>query len=113
MNKRTYNVTAGIDESLDQVCCLFNGYIDKFDAIGNPIRQKAPMTEVFCAEHSLPSSEFYRAGTSGIELELELVIDSESYDNQTHVLYDESEYRIYRRYRRDNGLLELYLVKEE
>lgn len=109
---QTYNVSEANEISLDQICTLFNAYGDEFDSIGNPIREKAECTDIACAEISVSSTEFFRAGTNGIQSEKEILIDAESYEGQTHAEFDGEEYRIYRRYQRPSGLLELYLTKE-
>ncbi len=112
MNGKTYNVTDSGSVSLDSVCELFSGYADEFDDIGNQIRRRSPTSELFCAEVSAPSNEYYRAKQTGIKPETVLLVDSESYSCETHAVYDGDEFEIYRVYRRGDGITELYLKKE-
>ena len=106
----TYNVSESNTESLDQVCTLHRAFTDKTDEIGNPIRDTSG-TEVFCAELSVGGLESDRAGERGIKAELELLIDSESYEGEEKVTFKGTQYDIYRHYRRKDGLTELYLTQ--
>lgn len=107
----TYNIAASNNTSLDLVCSLYDGYRDEMDSIGNPLKFRNPLREVFCAEIPIPSSEFFSAGQNGIKAETELLIDSESYENEKNVIFDGIDYDIYRVYRRQSGITELYLRK--
>lgn len=106
----TYNVSESNVESLDQVCVLHKAFTGKTDEIGNPIKDTSG-TEAFCAEMSVGGVEFDRAGQRGIKAEIELLLDSESYDGEKKVTYNGVQYDIYRHYRRKDGLTELYLTQ--
>ena len=106
----TYNVSESNTESLDQICTLHNAFTGKTDEIGNPIRDTSGK-EVFCAEISVGGLESNRAGQRGIKAEIELLIDCESYDGEKKVTYNGVQYDIYRHYRRQDGLTELYLTQ--
>lgn len=106
----TYNVSESNSESLDQVCILHKAFTGETDEIGNPVRDTSG-AEVFCAELSVGGLESDRAGKRGIKAEIELLIDSESYDGERKVIYNGVQYDIYRHYRRKDGLTELYLTQ--
>lgn len=106
----TYNVSQSNTESLDQVCTLIKTVTDKTDKIGNPIKAVLK-TEVFCSVTSVGGNEKNRASKQGINAELVLLTDSESYNGENLVIYENAEYDIYRTFRKNNGLTELYLAE--
>lgn len=94
--------------SLDNVCYLLESKIDTDDEGWQ--EETFTERECFCAEMPVASAEFYRAGHEGIKLEKVLVIDSENYDNETAVKYDDEVYSIVRIYISSNGFTELHLT---
>lgn len=106
----TYNVRESSTESLDQICTLHEAFTKGTDEIGNPIRDISGK-EVFCAEKSVEGLESNRAGQRGIKAEKKLLVDCESYDGEMKVTYNGVKYDIYRHYRRQDGLTELYLTQ--
>lgn len=100
-------LSEGNDISLDSVC-YFKKTIPKVDNIGNNTLETDVYRPVFCTELSISSSEFYNAGKSGVKSECLLVVDIEEYDNETSLKYLDTEYSIYRTYKRKDGLIELY-----
>lgn len=104
------NISDKSSISIDLVCYLQSVTITE-DEIGNQTETSVDR-QVFCAELSINSSEFYNAGQSGIKSEYLLVVDLEEYDNETSVLYQDIEYSIYRTYSRSDGLMELYCNKK-
>lgn len=109
---RTHNVSAANTESLDNICVIFDLFSDETDEAGNPTECRTNIASLFCAEEAVPSAEFHRARQSGICLEKEIVIDTESYRGQCFAEYEGKLYRISRTYARESGLTELYLEKE-
>ncbi len=109
---KTYNVAEANTESLDNVCVVFDLFSEETDEAGNPTECRTNVAALFCAEEAMPSAEFHRARQSGICLEKEIVIDTESYRGQRFAEYDGRIYRIFRIYARKSGLTELYLEKE-
>jgi hypothetical protein len=93
--------------SLDLVCTLLKTTINS-NSIGVQEETISEKRQVFCAELPVSSSEFFTAGQSGINPEKLLLIDSEEYDGETSLDYDETKYIIYRNFTRTDGLLELY-----
>lgn len=91
------NISPSAAPSLDNVCYLCD---DDAQAL------------CFCAELPVQSSEYFRAGQSGIKASKVLAIDSEEYNGETRVIYDEIRYVIYRTYLRQDGLTELYLTRK-
>jgi len=94
--------------SLDNVCYLIANSIT-YDEIGNEIETPTE-TLVYCAETSVYSSEFYRAGQQNIELSTVLIVDNESYNRETQVKYNDIIYTIFRVYPRSDGMAELSLI---
>ena len=92
--------------SLDLVC-----YLRMIPIIDNE-EQEPVLRQVFCAELSIGSSEFYNAGQSGVKPEHLLVIDNEEYDGETSLVFDDIDFNIYRTYPRSDGLIELYCNKK-
>lgn len=92
--------------SLDDMCFLIVQEM-KDDHLGQhiPIEKKR---QVFCAQTSIYSQEFFSAGQSGIKSTLMLVVDSEEYDGQQILEYEDKRYSIYRNFPRSDGQTELY-----
>ncbi|MDM5155847.1 phage head closure protein [Bacillus sp. DX1.1] len=64
--------------------------------------------QVFCEEKSIPQSEFFLAGQSGMKVSCILVVYSMDYQKEQKVKYDEISYHIYRTYKRNDEKIELY-----
>lgn len=97
--------------SLDNACHLItNNYVT--NSFMQEELSSQTETIVFCAECPITSNEFFKAGQSGIKSEKMLVVDSESYGNQTIVKYNDVLYAIYRVYPRADGMTELYLAEK-
>lgn len=94
--------------SLDNVCYLISETVS-YDEIGNEVKTQAE-NMCWCAEASIYSSEFYRAGQQGIELSTVLIVDNESYNKEAQVKYNDNIYTVYRVYPRSDGMAELYLI---
>jgi SPP1 family predicted phage head-tail adaptor len=72
------------------------------------ISDEGTETLCFCAELPVQSNEFFRAGQTGIKPEICLAMDSESYNEQDKIKYNDTQYTIYRIYAREDGITELY-----
>lgn len=96
--------------SLDLVCYLCS-LEPRQDSSGNDIGEVIDRL-VFCNESSIFSSEFYSAGQIGIKPEKLLIIDSEEYNDETIIKFNENKYNIYRVYPRSDGFTELYCNKK-
>ncbi|MDM5189358.1 phage head closure protein [Bacillus sp. DX4.1] len=64
--------------------------------------------QVFCGKKSIPQSEFFQAGQSGIKASRVLIVHVLDYQDETKVKYNEKVYSIYRTYERDDEKIELY-----
>lgn len=106
MNKLK-NITGKDAVSLDNICILLKSDIATDDEGWQ--EEEYEETMCFCAEMPVTSSEFYRAGHEGIKLEKVLVVDSESYDNETLVRYEDEVFSVVRIYIMSDGFTELHL----
>ncbi|SFI36061.1 MULTISPECIES: phage head closure protein [unclassified Bacillus (in: firmicutes)] len=64
--------------------------------------------QVFCRKKSIPQSEFFQAGQSGIKASCILIVHYLDYQEETKVKYGNKTYSIYRIYERDDEKIELY-----
>ena len=93
--------------SLDDVCNLLSlTSLDK-DELGQPIIKEKPYL-VFCSKLSITRQEFNVAGQQGHKPEMMLVVDSDSYDQEKKLQYQEKKYDIYKTFQRVDGFTELY-----
>jgi SPP1 family predicted phage head-tail adaptor len=92
--------------SLDDVCNLLSLTSTK-DELGQPIINEKPFL-VFCSKLSITRQEFNVAGQQGHKPEMMLVVDSDSYDYEKKVQYQEKKYDIYKIFQRADGFTELY-----
>jgi len=104
------NVSSKNNLSLDNVCYLISETFTQ-DDIGQEIPTENEEMR-WCAELPITSSERSNAGLDGIKSELSLMVESEGYDNEVLVKYNNVRYAIYRTYPRSDGVTELYLAKK-
>lgn len=97
--------------SLDNICYLIN-YETVEDENGYEIEQTEDKKMVFCAEVGVYSDEHYKAAQHNIRASAALLIDTESYNGQEVVEYNDVIYSVYRVYPREDGRTELYLTKK-
>ncbi|MFJ8529639.1 phage head closure protein [Bacillus sp. NPDC094106] len=64
--------------------------------------------QVFCKKKSVPQTEFFQAGQSGIKPKCALIVYTLDYQEEQKVKYREKEYSIYRTYERNDEKIELY-----
>ena len=73
------------------------------------VEEKEDFTrQVFCQKKSVPQSEFFQAGQSGIKAACVLIVYTLDYQEEQKVKYRKEEYSIYRTYERDDEKIELY-----
>lgn len=65
---------------------------------------------VFCKKQSVPQSEFFDAGQSGIKAECVLIVNTFDYHYERKVKYKDTVFDIYRRYDRPDERTELYCM---
>ena len=95
-----------MSNSLDNVCKLIKKeyYQDK---IGQFLAKESER-EIFCKEKPIYNNEFFNAGQCGIKPSLNLVIDSEEYEGEKELVFEEVRYNIYRTFKREDSFTELY-----
>ena len=68
--------------------------------------------DVFCAVSSISQSEWFEAGRNGLKPEYRVDMFFPEYDGEEIVEYHGTRYGVYRTYRRNNEVLELYLERK-
>lgn len=92
---------------MDNVCKLISKEMTT-DELGYPIAAETEY-ETFCSEESVTMSEFYNAGKAGKTPEYKLTVNAIEYDGQPEVEYKGKRYTIYRTFRTDEDMMELYV----
>jgi hypothetical protein len=92
--------------SLDDTCNLLSITSTK-DDLGQPIISEKPFM-IFCSKLSITRQEFNVAGQQGHKPEMMLVVDSDTYDQERKVEYQEKKFDIYKTFARSDGFTELY-----
>lgn len=90
---------------MDEVCTLITKEYDQ-DELGQDIAKETER-EIFCSEIPIYASEYNNAVLRGIKPTTALLIQKEEYNNESLVCYKGTKYTIYRRYQRNEELLEL------
>lgn len=62
----------------------------------------------FCEKKSVPQSEFFEAGRSGIKASCVLIPNTLDYNGESKVRYKDKVYTVYRTYERADDRIELY-----
>ncbi|OLN21903.1 phage head-tail adapter protein [Domibacillus antri] len=78
------------------------------DELGQETATEVFSRQVFCEKKSVPQSEFFQAGQSGIKAFVVLIVYTMDYQEETKVKYRDKEYSIYRTYERPDEKIELY-----
>lgn len=94
------------DISLDDFCELLSITTTK-DSIGQYIKEETPYM-VFCSKLSITRAEFNSSGQLGHKPEIMLLVDSDSYDNERYLNYQNKKYSIYKTFQRVDHYTELY-----
>jgi hypothetical protein len=92
--------------SLDDVCNLLSITSTK-DELGQAILEEKPYM-VFCSKLSITRAEFNASGSLGHKPDMMLVVDSDAYDQEKYLEYQNVKYSIYKSFRRNDGFSELY-----
>lgn len=92
--------------SLDDVCYLIST-ASVMDDLGQSIISEQSFM-VFCSRLSITRAEFNAAGQLGHKPNMMIIVDSDSYDQETFLEYDNKKYNIYKTYIRNDGFTELY-----
>lgn len=76
--------------------------------IGDSIKEKT-YTEIFAEKKNITQREFYQAQSTGLKPELKFEINSFEYDNETHIRYENKEYKVLRTYQVNADKIEITL----
>lgn len=91
---------------MDAVCKLI-GLTKSQDELGYPIATETAY-ETFCKVESVTRAEFFNAGKAGITPDIVFIVNAVEYDGQELIEYEGNRYAIYRTYRTDEDMMELY-----
>jgi SPP1 family predicted phage head-tail adaptor len=93
--------------SLDDVCYLLTVTTVGKDELDQSIEaiQERP---VFCTKTSISRAEFVGAGQLGYKPKIQILINSDEYDEETKLKYEDKLYSVYKTFMRDDGYTELY-----
>lgn len=91
---------------MDAVCKLITKTMTT-DEVGFPIATETEY-ETFCQVGSVTRAEFFNAGKAGLAPEYVFTVNAVEYEGQTEVEYEGKRYTIYRTYRTDEDMMELY-----
>lgn len=92
--------------SLDNVCELVA--VEVTEGERGTEKREYSKREVFCSFLPINSQEFHSAGQRGIKSAVCVVVDVDFYNNEELIEFEEKQYKVYRRYPRPDGLVELY-----
>lgn len=92
--------------SLDDICYLISAELIQ-DDLGQFIRHEIPYM-VYCSKLSITRAEFNTSGMLGHKPEMMLIIDADTYQNETLLAYENNSYKIYKTFQRVDGFIELY-----
>ncbi|MGR6912498.1 hypothetical protein RCJ96_26665 [Bacillus sp. BSL6] len=93
--------------SLDDVCFLISLIIIKDELNQDEIIGEIPR-QIFCSKLSINRQEFLAGGQLGFKPQLFFLVDSDEYDDETSLKYENQKYTIYRTFPRSDGFTELY-----
>lgn len=91
---------------MDAVCKLIQKTTTQ-DALGFPIYTETEK-EILCNVGSVTRAEFFNAGKAGLAPEYVFTVNAVEYDGESEVEYEGKRYSIYRSYRSDADMMELY-----
>lgn len=79
------------------------------------IGQKIPVEttrDVFCSVNSVSQSEWFEAGRNGLKAEYRVNMFDPEYEGEEIVVFGGVRYGVYRTYRRNSEVIELYLERK-
>lgn len=91
---------------MDAVCTLISKTMTT-DEVGYPIATETKY-DTFCEVDSISRAEFFGAGKAGLTPEYKFIVNAIEYDGQPEVEYEGKRYSIYRTYRTNEDMMELY-----
>lgn len=78
------------------------------DSLGQQIATETSR-QVFCNVRSVSQAEFFEGGRNGLKPEYKLTMFFYDYNGEKIVEFEGSRYAVYRTYRAENDVLELYI----
>lgn len=93
--------------SLDDVCYLLFDTTEK-DELGQDVETEETLRQIFCSKTSVNRAEFLAAGQLDYKPQIMLFVDSDEYDQEKSLKYNDKKYSIYRNFMRSDGFIELY-----
>ncbi|PEN09672.1 phage head closure protein [Bacillus pseudomycoides] len=93
--------------SLDDVCFLISVENEK-DDLGQVISTNETERQIFCSKLSISRQEFLAGGQLGLKPQIIFVVDSDEYDDETSLKYENQKYTVYRIFPRFDGYTEVY-----
>jgi len=92
--------------SLDDVCSLVSKtYVE--DELGQEEAVEVHR-QIFCSKLSILRQEFAAAGQLGLRPQMMIVVDSDEYDKEDSLVYENIKYLVYKDFMRTDGYTELY-----
>lgn len=91
---------------MDAICTLIQKTMTT-DELGYPIATETTY-DTFCKVESVTRSEFFNAGKAGLTPEYVFTVNAVEYEGQPEVEYEGKRYTIYRTYKTDEDMMELY-----
>ena len=87
--------------SLDDVCFLISQE-SYYDELGQDSFEETTY-QCFCSKLSITRQEFLNAGQLGYKPQLVIVVNSDEYDEQKVIEYEEKRYTVYKTFQRADG----------
>lgn len=81
--------------------------VDGENDLGDPVKIPKKGDYIFAEKKSIRQSEFYQAMTTGLKPELNFVIHTFEYNDESMLEYNGKTYKIIRTYEKDNEFIEL------
>ena len=81
------------------------------DSYGVP-QETTSDTEVYARVESVSASEFFEGGQNGFKPEYRFLVNAWEYSDEPDIVYQDKVYSVYRTYRRNLDLLELYVERK-
>lgn len=69
-------------------------------------------TDVYARVESVSASEFFEGGQNGFKPEYRFLVNAWEYSDEPDVVYQDKVYSVYRTYRRNLDLMELYVERK-
>ncbi|MEK4501162.1 hypothetical protein [Bacillus sp. FSL R12-0069] len=88
--------------------CFLISVETEIDELGQVIDTNEIPRQIFCSKLSINRQEYLAGGQLGLKPQLLFVVDSDEYDNETSLRYENQKYMVYRTFPRSDGFTEVY-----